>query len=70
MNTTETQICYPYAYGRLNTGVNTFADHFRMMAHMKGFDIDEELFAYMKEMLETLSKETDDSAREHYAKYD
>jgi hypothetical protein len=67
--TTESRICYPYAYGRLDAGVNTFADHFRMMARMKGIEISDEAHAHMKEMLEALSRDTDASATEHYTKY-
>ena len=47
----NTQISYSYAYGRLDAGIICFADHFKIMAQMKGIKVSDEANAYMKELL-------------------
>ncbi len=58
-------LCYPYAYGALDAGLDNFANHFEMLARMKGFDIDSELFAFMKEELNKLGDEVHNKSAEH-----
>jgi len=65
----NTQISYPYAYGRLDAGVICFADHFKIMAQMKGINVSDEAHAYMKELLVTMSEETQAKATEHFEQY-
>ncbi len=65
----NTQISYPYAYGRLDAGVICFADHFSVMARLKGIEVSDEAHAYMKELLHQLSKETIIEATEHFEQY-
>jgi hypothetical protein len=60
---------YPYAYGSLDAGIRTFANHFEMMARMKGFDIDEELFAYMAETLVEMGDSVREKACDHHQKW-
>lgn len=64
----NTQISYSYAYGRLNAGVITFADHFKIMAQLKGIKVSDEAHAYMKEMLVTMSEETVVESAEYFKK--
>ena len=66
----NTQISYPYAYGRLDAGVITFADHFAVMARLNGIEVSDEAHAYMKELLTKMSEETVVEAAEHFKEFD
>ena len=52
----EKQICYPYAYGRLNASLDWIVSGLERDCICKGIDVDDKVFELLKERIEKIQK--------------
>ena len=52
----EKEICYPYAYGRLNASLDWLASSLEMDCIREGIECDDKLIALLKEKIEKIQK--------------
>ena len=50
------QICYPYAYGRLDTSLDTLANNFAWKCKDQGIEIDDKAVLLLKQMIKQLQE--------------
>jgi protoporphyrinogen oxidase len=55
MNEKE-QICYPYAYGRLNSGLDMLANNLQRECMKKDIEIDDKVVDMLQEMIKDLQE--------------
>ena len=61
----EKEICYPYAYGRLNSGLDMLANMLQWECMRKGIEIDDEVVDILQEMVQNLQKKAVVESYEH-----
>jgi hypothetical protein len=54
----EKEICYPFAYGRLNACLDWLTSGLEMDCIQKGIDVDDKVFELLKERIEKIQKVT------------
>jgi hypothetical protein len=52
----DKQICYPYAYGRLNSGLDTLVNNLQWECMMRDVEIDDKVIDMLQEMIQNLQK--------------
>jgi hypothetical protein len=60
---------YPYAFGRLEAGIDCFATSFAIEASSKGYDIDWDLISFMELKLKEMRADAIVKAKEYEEEY-
>lgn len=50
------QICYPYAYGRLDSSLDTLANSFAYECDVEGLEVNDKAVAILKQMIKQLQE--------------
>jgi len=50
------QICYPYAYGRLNSSLDSLANNFNWECKNQGLEVDDKAVEMLKQMIKQLQE--------------
>mgnify|MGYP000320559709 CR=1 FL=1 len=61
----EENICYPYAYGRLESGLNLIVDNLQWECLKKGIEIDDKAVDILQEMVQNLQEKAVVESYEH-----
>jgi hypothetical protein len=61
----DKQICYPYAYGRLNSGLDMLPNMLQWECSRKGIEIDDAVVDMLQEMVQDLQKKAVVESYEH-----
>ena len=52
----DKKICYPYAYGRLNSSLDTLVNNLQWECMMRDVEIDDKVIDMLQEMIQNLQK--------------
>jgi hypothetical protein len=55
-NLEKEKVCYPYAYGRLDSSLDTLANSFAYECDFKGLEVNDKALAILKQMIKQLQE--------------